>query len=134
MRDLFYIPMMEMRREDGRLIRGLHRGASSFGTSTATAAIDAAQQVVFLVQGIAEFAFDLVTPDLPYRDHRRHNAIQYHTVRVPGDIREGASMAYDTVISGVRDTARSLHNAAQDDRARLANEPSGFTTTLVGSR
>lgn len=49
-RDLFYIPFNEMRREDGRLIRGLHRGATSFGTSTATAAIDAAQQVVIFVQ------------------------------------------------------------------------------------
>jgi hypothetical protein len=81
-------------------------------------------------QGIAEFAFDLVTPDLAYRDHRRHNALQYHTVRVPGDIREGASMAYDTVASGFRETARSLHNAAQDDRARSSNEPQNYITAL----
>lgn len=72
----------------------------------------------------------MVTPDLSYRDHRRHNALQYHAIRVPGDIREGASMAYDTVASGIRETARSLHNAAQDDRARSASESQGYIAAL----
>jgi hypothetical protein len=43
-------------------------------------------------------------------------------------------MAYDTVVVGLRDTVRSIHNAAQDDRARLANEPVGYVPVLSGSR
>jgi hypothetical protein len=43
-RDLFSMPMQEMRREDGRLTRGLHRGAMSFGTSTLLALVDTTQQ------------------------------------------------------------------------------------------
>lgn len=52
-RDLFYYPMSEMQRPDGRLVRGLQRGASSFTKSAAIAAIDAGQQVFGFVQVIS---------------------------------------------------------------------------------
>jgi hypothetical protein len=42
--------MMEMRREDGRLIRGIYRGAASFGNSTFAALIGAAEQTIFFLQ------------------------------------------------------------------------------------
>ena len=41
--DLFYIPLSEFRKEDGRVVKGIQRGASSFGVSAATAAIDTTQ-------------------------------------------------------------------------------------------
>jgi autophagy-related protein 2 len=118
-RDLFYIPLAEFRKEDGRIVKGIQRGASSFGISTATAAIDATQMVASTIQGVAELVFDIVTPDYTYERHRRYMALQ--RVRVPGDIREGLHMAYDTVREGVRDTAQCIHNATQEDRAAGAH-------------
>ncbi|CAD5224874.1 unnamed protein product [Bursaphelenchus xylophilus] len=125
-RDLFYIPLVEFRKEDGRIVRGIQRGATSFGISTATAAIDATQQVFSVIQGAAELAFDLVTPDLPYRDHRRPH--QQSTLtrgrQVPSDLREGLHLAYDTVYEGVRETAFELSQAAKEDRARVRHSTS----------
>ncbi|CAD5218348.1 unnamed protein product [Bursaphelenchus okinawaensis] len=120
-RDLFYIPLVEMRKEDGRIVRGIQKGATSFGISTATAAIDATQQVFSVIQTAAELAFDLVTPDLPYRDHRRpHQQLTVARGRqVPSDLREGIHLAYDTVYQGVRETAFELTQAAKEDRARV---------------
>lgn len=47
--DLFYIPLSEYRKEDGRVVKGIQRGASSFGVSAATAAIDTTQWVASMV-------------------------------------------------------------------------------------
>jgi len=111
-RDLFAIPLSELRKEDGHLVRGIQQGASSFGLSTATAAIDATQRLASIVQSVAEVAFYIVTPDY---QRQRPNSMQ--RVKVAGDIREGFSMAYDTLAKGVRETAHSLQTAAQEDRA-----------------
>lgn len=120
-RDLFYIPLTEMRKEDGRLVRGIQKGATSFGISTATAAIDATQQVFSVIQGVAELAFDLVTPDLPYNDHRRlhQQQLALRGNQIPSDIRAGLHLAYDTVSYGVAETAYELSQAAKDDRQRI---------------
>ncbi|KAI1732177.1 autophagy-related protein 2 like protein B [Ditylenchus destructor] len=115
-RDLFAIPLNEFRKEDGHVVRGIQQGASNFGLSTATAAIDATQRLAYMVQGVAELAFDMVTPDYAYQQQRRQiNASQ--RLRIAGDIREGLTMAYDTVREGVWDTAQTLQAAAQEDRA-----------------
>uniref|UniRef100_A0A915EK28 Uncharacterized protein n=1 Tax=Ditylenchus dipsaci TaxID=166011 RepID=A0A915EK28_9BILA len=67
---------------------------------------------------MAELAFDLVTPDYAYQRQRRiaHDA-SAQRVKVAGDIREGLTMAYDTLREGVMDTAQTLQAAAQQDRA-----------------
>ncbi|VDK18854.1 unnamed protein product [Anisakis simplex] len=110
------MPVDEYRKNDGHIVKGLQKGAESFGISTAAAAVDIAQQVVGLVQGVAELAFDIVTPDYPaYANRRRFaNAISR---RPPNDLREGFHMAYETVREGVTDTAQVLQLAAQEDRA-----------------
>lgn len=48
-RDLFWLPIEQYQR-DGRLVRGLQRGASSFTTSTAMAALDITARIIHLLQ------------------------------------------------------------------------------------
>jgi len=115
-RDLLLMPVDEYRKQDGHVVKGLQRGAESFGISTAAAFVDMAQRCVSLVQGVAEMAFDIVTPDYPLPASRRHLAIA-NSARTPNDLREGLHMAYDTVCEGVSDTAQVLQAAAVDDRA-----------------
>uniref|UniRef100_A0A915BPE2 Autophagy-related protein 2 n=2 Tax=Parascaris univalens TaxID=6257 RepID=A0A915BPE2_PARUN len=115
-RDLFLMPVDEYRKDDGHIVKGLQKGAGSFGISTASAAVDIAQRMVGLVQGVAELAFDIVTPDYPaYRNRRRLTAAPFR--RPPNDLREGFHMAYETVKEGMSDTAQVLQLAAQEDRA-----------------
>lgn len=49
-RDLFYMPLTEFQKEDGRIIKGLQRGVGSFGVSTASATIDATQMLASTIQ------------------------------------------------------------------------------------
>lgn len=48
--DLVLMPVAEMRKEDGHIVKGIQRGAGSFGVSTAAAIVDIAQRVVGAVQ------------------------------------------------------------------------------------
>ncbi|XP_076414065.1 autophagy-related protein 2 homolog A isoform X4 [Peromyscus maniculatus bairdii] len=48
-RDLLWLPI-EQYRKDGRLIRGLQRGAASFGSSTASAALELSNRLVQAIQ------------------------------------------------------------------------------------
>ncbi|XP_038643270.1 autophagy-related protein 2 homolog A-like [Scyliorhinus canicula] len=52
LRDLFWLPI-EQYRKDGRIIRGLQRGAASFGTSTASAALELSNRLVQAIQVLA---------------------------------------------------------------------------------
>jgi len=49
LRDLVWLPI-EQYRKDGRIIRGLQRGAASFGTSTASAALELSNRLVQAIQ------------------------------------------------------------------------------------
>uniref|UniRef100_A0A183CW36 Autophagy-related protein 2 n=1 Tax=Gongylonema pulchrum TaxID=637853 RepID=A0A183CW36_9BILA len=115
-RDLFLMPVQEYRREEGHVVKGLQKGAESFGLSTATATVDVLQKMVGVVQGVAELAFDIVSPDSPAVRYRRR-MIGYSASRPPSDIRDGFNMAYEAMRQEVRDTAYVLHLAAQEDRA-----------------
>ncbi|KAL3071887.1 hypothetical protein niasHT_031078 [Heterodera trifolii] len=112
--DLFALPYDELRKENGQLFRGIQRGTTSFGLNAATAAIDATQRVVGLVQNVAELAFDIVNPN--FQRHRRLLSGPQR-VQVAGDLREGFSLAYNAVREGVLDTAQTLQAAAAEDRA-----------------
>ncbi|XP_048883412.1 autophagy-related protein 2 homolog A isoform X3 [Brienomyrus brachyistius] len=112
-RDLFWMPI-EQYRKDGRIIRGIQRGAASFGTSTASAALELSNRVVQAIQATAETVYDILSPTPPLtrcisegrpgsRPRRTHQ---------PADLREGVAKAYDTVREGVIDTAQTLCNVA----------------------
>lgn len=48
-RDLFWLPI-EQYQKDGRIVHGLQRGANSFTTSTAMAAIELTLRIIYLIQ------------------------------------------------------------------------------------
>lgn len=49
LKDLVWLPI-EQYRKDGRIVRGFQRGAASFGTSTAMAALELTNRMVQTIQ------------------------------------------------------------------------------------
>ncbi|XP_051506271.1 autophagy-related protein 2 homolog A-like [Myxocyprinus asiaticus] len=112
-RDLFWMPI-EQYRKDGRIIRGLQRGAASFGTSTASAALELSNRLVQAIQATAETVYDILSPTPPltrYITEGRPTSCPRRTPQ-PADLREGVAKAYDTVREGVIDTAQTLCDVA----------------------
>uniref|UniRef100_A0A8C1CSI5 Autophagy related 2A n=1 Tax=Cyprinus carpio carpio TaxID=630221 RepID=A0A8C1CSI5_CYPCA len=112
-RDLFWMPI-EQYRKDGRIIRGLQRGAASFGTSTASAALELSNRLVQAIQSTAETVYDILSPTPPltrYITEGRPTPRPRRTPQ-PADLREGVAKAYDTVREGMIDTAQTLCDVA----------------------
>ncbi|KAF8353789.1 atg-2 [Pristionchus pacificus] len=105
--DLFWMPVSEMRKEDGHVVKGLQRGTSSFGFSTAAAVVDLAQRLVGVVQ---------MTPDHPSLNNRNRRPVNQR-VHTPQDVRHGMQLAYDLIANGVQQTREDLELATQEDRA-----------------
>ncbi|XP_043982946.1 autophagy-related protein 2 homolog A isoform X1 [Gambusia affinis] len=114
-RDLFWLPI-EQYRKDGRIIRGLQRGAASFGTSTASAALELSNRLVQAIQATAETVYDILSPTPPLNrfaiTEGRAPASRPRRAAQPADLREGVAKAYDTVREGVIDTAQTLCEVA----------------------
>lgn len=92
-RDLFWLPI-EQYQKDGRIFRGLQRGANSFTTSTAMAALELTSRLIHAIQSTAETAYDMVSPGPSVR--RKHKGQKGRRKRYsqPLDIREGMANAY----------------------------------------
>ncbi|CAL9707012.1 unnamed protein product [Knipowitschia caucasica] len=114
-RDLFWLPI-EQYRKDGRIIRGLQRGAASFGTSTASAALELSNRLVQAIQATAETVYDILSPTPPLNrlaiTEGRATSNRSRRTAQPADLREGVAKAYDTVREGVIDTAQTLCDVA----------------------
>ncbi|XP_034036800.1 autophagy-related protein 2 homolog A isoform X2 [Thalassophryne amazonica] len=114
-RDLFWLPI-EQYRKDGRIIRGLQRGAASFGTSTASAALELSNRLVQAIQATAETVYDILSPTPPLTSYAitegRAPSSRSRRTTHPADLREGVAKAYDTVREGVIDTAQTLCDVA----------------------
>ncbi|XP_061541277.1 autophagy-related protein 2 homolog A isoform X1 [Phycodurus eques] len=114
-RDLFWLPI-EQYRKDGRIIRGLQRGAASFGTSTASAALELSNRLVQAIQATAETVYDILSPTPPLNRYAitegRAPSSRPRRFAQPADLREGVAKAYDTVREGVIDTAQTLCDVA----------------------
>ncbi|XP_047441149.1 autophagy-related protein 2 homolog A [Mugil cephalus] len=114
-RDLFWLPI-EQYRKDGRIIRGLQRGAASFGTSTASAALELSNRLVQAIQATAETVYDILSPTPPLNRYAitegRAPTSRPRRAAQPADLREGVAKAYDTVREGVIDTAQTLCDVA----------------------
>ncbi|XP_038074084.1 autophagy-related protein 2 homolog A-like [Patiria miniata] len=114
--DLVRLPV-EQYRKDGRLMRGFQRGASSFGTSTAMAAVELTNRMVRILQAAAETAYDMVSPG-PSVSSR---AITYgpfgqsRLARQPTDFREGMANAFNVVREGLEDAAIAIVKVAKEE-------------------
>uniref|UniRef100_K7FR71 Autophagy related 2A n=1 Tax=Pelodiscus sinensis TaxID=13735 RepID=K7FR71_PELSI len=128
LRDLFWMPI-EQYRKDGRIIRGLQRGAASFGTSTASAALELSNRLVQAIQATAETVYDILSPTSPMTRtllDKKH-ARKLRRGQQPADLREGVAKAYDTFREGVIDTAQTIC-----DVAARGHEQKGITGAVGG--
>ncbi|CAB3410304.1 unnamed protein product [Caenorhabditis bovis] len=114
--DLVWMPMEEMRKEDGHVVKGIQKGVGSFGMSSAAGIVGMAQTVTGFVQSIAEMTLREVKPDdmaLNRRNRRAHQQYQMN----PTDLKHSFQMCYGILYDGIRQTRDDLELAAQEDRA-----------------
>ncbi|KAM4845899.1 autophagy-related protein 2 homolog A isoform 2-T2 [Thomomys bottae] len=125
-RDLLWLPI-EQYRKDGRLIRGLQRGAASFGSSTAFAALELSNRLVQAIQATAETVYDILSPAAPISRSLQDKRSAQRRRGQPADLREGMAKAYDTVREGILDTAQTIC-----DVAARGHEQKGLTGAVGG--
>ena len=121
-RDLVLLPL-EQYKKDGRIVRGLQKGTTSFTHSTTLSFLDVTNKFLNVVKFVAELAFDVMSPDgcvvygklpHPVRDCKRKagRAIVRRSRGTPADVREGMLGAVQLLREGFDETARSLVEAA----------------------
>lgn len=127
-RDLLWLPI-EQYRKDGRLMRGLQRGAASFGSSTASAALELSNRLVQAIQATAETVYDILSPAAPISRslQDKRSVRRLRKGQQPADLREGVAKAYDTVREGILDTAQTIC-----DVASRGHEQKGLTGAVGG--
>ncbi|XP_053785030.1 autophagy-related protein 2 homolog B isoform X2 [Desmodus rotundus] len=112
LKDLVWLPI-EQYRKDGRIVRGFQRGAASFGTSTAMAALELTNRMVQTIQAAAETAYDMVSPGALSIEPKKTRRFPHHRLaHQPVDLREGVAKAYSVVKEGIADTAHTIYETA----------------------
>ncbi|KAH0521061.1 Autophagy-related protein 2-like protein B [Microtus ochrogaster] len=112
LKDLVWLPI-EQYRKDGRIVRGFQRGAASFGTSTAMAALELTNRMVQTIQAAAETAYDMVSPGTLSIEPKKAKRFPHHRLaHQPVDLREGVAKAYSVVKEGIADTAQTIYETA----------------------
>ncbi|ELW47207.1 Autophagy-related protein 2 like protein B [Tupaia chinensis] len=107
LKDLVWLPI-EQYRKDGRIVRGFQRGAASFGTSTAMAALELTNRMA-----AAETAYDMVSPGTLSIEPKKTKRFPHHRLaHQPVDLREGVAKAYSVVKEGITDTAQTIYETA----------------------
>ncbi|XP_063919299.1 autophagy-related protein 2 homolog B isoform X2 [Zophobas morio] len=124
-RDLFCLPF-EQYKKDGRFLRGLHRGANSFTTSTAMAALELTTRLIHLIQITAETAFDMLTPGPSVKINPK-TKVRRKRYSQPKDIREGVTNAYKLVKEGFEETADNILQVASHE-----HEQKGYSGAVGG--
>ncbi|KIH67559.1 ATG protein [Ancylostoma duodenale] len=114
--DLFWLPVAELRKEDGHVVKGIQKGVGSFGMSSAAGVVGMAQTVVGVIQMLAESVLREVQPTAPYLNERNRRAVAARAA-APTDLRHGMRLAYDIASDGYRQARDDLELAAQEDRA-----------------
>lgn len=123
-KDLFWMPVQQY-RQDGRIVRGLQRGAHSFSTSTAMAMLELSNRLVTTIQSFAELTFDMVSPGPSHV-----SALQTRSsgqVAQPAEMREGLVNAYTVLTEGFSQTASNIVRVATEE-----HEKKGMTGAVGG--
>nr|QSV39518.1 autophagy associated protein [Locusta migratoria] len=113
-RDLFWLPI-EQYQKDGRIVRGLQRGANSFTTSTAMAALELTNRIVQAIQSTAEMAYDMLSPGPSVRRRYKGTKGKRKRYSQPADIREGMANAIVLVREGLGETAQNIVRVASEE-------------------
>ncbi|KAK7506847.1 hypothetical protein BaRGS_00001698 [Batillaria attramentaria] len=125
-RDMFWMPVEQYRR-DGRVWRGMQRGASSLTMSTARAVIELTNKAVSTIQYVSELTYDMLSPGPSVRQPKRRGHSRRRQLRQPTDLREGVTNAYHVISEGISDTAQQLVRAATEEQ-----EQKGMTGAVGG--
>ncbi|KAK6182870.1 hypothetical protein SNE40_010457 [Patella caerulea] len=128
-KDLFWLPV-EQYKKDGRIVRGIQRGASSFTTSTAMALLELTNKLVLSIQYVAELTYDMLSPGPSVRQPNKYKKkYMYQRIRKgqPTDLREGVNNAYIVLKEGFGDAAHNLVRAATEEQ-----EQKGLTGVVGG--
>lgn len=125
-KDLFWLPIEQYRR-DGRIVRGLQRGASSFTTSTAMAVLELTNRLVKSIQYLAMLTYDMVSPGPSVRTPARQHRRVHKRSKQPTDIRDGMANAYIVLKQGISETAETIVRAATEE-----HEQKGVTGAVGG--
>jgi autophagy-related protein 2 len=139
-RDLFLMPI-EQYRKDGRIVRGLQKGTTSFTHSTTLSLLDMTNKLLSVVKFAAELAFDVMSPEGCVVQGKLPHPAQYCRRRVgraglrrargtPHDMREGMLGAMALVREGLDETARSLAMAA-GERGMVGGVLRAVPSTMV---
>ncbi|TRY61083.1 hypothetical protein TCAL_14969 [Tigriopus californicus] len=119
--DLIFMPI-EQYQKDGRILRGLQKGANSFTSLTAMSVLDMTNKLLGLIKFAAEMAFDIMSPEgsviqgkISHPGFPRRNVA--HLSR-PADFREGMINALTVVREGFDETARALSEVAISEHRR----------------
>ena len=111
LKDLVWLPI-EQYRKDGRIVRGFQRGAASFGTSTAMAALELTNRMVQTIQAAAETAYDMVSPSTLSIEPKKAKRFPHHRLaHQPVDLREGVAKAYSVVKEVRREVCGQVRTA-----------------------
>ncbi|KAL3285630.1 hypothetical protein HHI36_000162 [Cryptolaemus montrouzieri] len=124
-KDLFWMPI-EQYQKDGRIVRGIQRGANSFTTSTAMAALELTSRLIHLIQLTAETAYDMLSPGPSVRKLTRPKG-KKKRYNQPQDIREGVANAYWLVKEGLGETAGTIVQVASHE-----HEQKGYSGAVGG--
>jgi len=117
-KDLFWLPVQQY-RQDGRLVRGLQKGAHSFSTSTAMAVLEITNRLVQTVQVAAETAHDMVSPSSSVNGMAVEKQNSKAGIREqPVDFREGVTNAYNVLSEGISQTASTIVKVAVEEHER----------------
>ncbi|VDD92422.1 unnamed protein product [Enterobius vermicularis] len=120
LKDLLVMPVDEYRKEDGHVVRGLQRGAQSFGFSTAAALVDVTRKMFGGIQGLAEFALSVVSTERSSSD-MSSKRISLAGQGRPSDLKQGFHMALETAKEGVL----ALQKGAEQSTS-IARGPVGY--------
>ncbi|KAJ8967901.1 hypothetical protein NQ317_015423 [Molorchus minor] len=124
-RDLFWLPI-EQYQKDGRIVRGLQRGANSFTTSTAMAALELTSRIIHLIQITAETAYDMLSPGPSVRRIAKSKGRRKRYFN-PQDIREGMTNAYMVVKEGIGETSDNILEVVSREK-----EQKGYSGVVGG--
>jgi len=122
LKDLFWMPVLQY-RQDGRIVRGIQRGAHSFSTSTAMAVLELSNRLVSTMQSLAELTFDMVSSGPSHVSSRQSTTQTAH----PAELREGIANAYNVLTEGLSETASNLVRVATEE-----HEKKGVTGAVGG--
>lgn len=110
---------VEQYHKDGRILRGIQKGAHSFTSLTAMSLLDFTNKLLGVIKFVSEMAFDIMSPETSVVQGKLpHPNINRQALRRPADLREGMFNALAVIQEGMEETARTVIQNVMEDHNR----------------